>query len=89
MGYLALLWGFDRHEREPWWAVLLAFASGALCAEAAGWLEAAVHVRWPQSSAVLVNLVGESSATIELHMPVERRGWFQPGRWACRYCPLA
>lgn len=40
----------------------------------------AVHVRWPESSAALVNLVDESAVAIPLHMPVQKRGWFRPGR---------
>jgi uncharacterized protein (DUF58 family) len=40
----------------------------------------ALHVKWPKSSEALVNLVEEDSVTLRLHMPVDKRGWFRPGR---------
>jgi len=39
-----------------------------------------LHLKWPQSSEALVNLVDEDSAVVRLHMPVGKRGWFNPGR---------
>lgn len=40
----------------------------------------AIHVKWPDSSSALINLVGETSQSVQLHMPVSKRGWFKPGR---------
>jgi uncharacterized protein (DUF58 family) len=40
----------------------------------------ALHFKWPQSSECLVNLVDEDSARIQLHVEVDKRGWFSPGR---------
>lgn len=40
----------------------------------------ALYLKWPDSSEALVNLVEEDNILIRLHMPVGRRGWFNPGR---------
>lgn len=40
----------------------------------------ALYLKWVGSSEALVNLVDENSAVVSLHMPVDRRGWFSPGR---------
>tara|TARA_R110000823_G_scaffold132777_10_gene261371 strand:+ start:21999 stop:22997 length:999 start_codon:yes stop_codon:yes gene_type:complete len=40
----------------------------------------ALHLKWPDSSAALVSLVEEETARVRLHMRVDRRGWFRPGR---------
>ncbi|MEZ5569158.1 MAG: DUF58 domain-containing protein [Halioglobus sp.] len=40
----------------------------------------ALHVKWPGSTAALVSLVEQETATLRLHMAVSKRGWFRPGR---------
>ena len=40
----------------------------------------ALHLKWANSSEVLVNLVDEDSVIIQLQMAVDNRGWFSPGR---------
>jgi uncharacterized protein (DUF58 family) len=40
----------------------------------------ALHVKWPDSTEALINLVDEDSVNIRLHMAVDQRGWFSPGR---------
>ena len=40
----------------------------------------ALHVKWPQSSETLVNILNDDSVIVRLHMPVGARGWFSPGR---------
>lgn len=40
----------------------------------------ALHLKWPNSSETLVNLVDEDSVIVQLHMAVGSRGWFSPGR---------
>jgi uncharacterized protein (DUF58 family) len=40
----------------------------------------ALHLKWPESSETLVNLVDEDSVKVQLHMAVGKRGWFNPGR---------
>ena len=40
----------------------------------------ALRLKWPQSSEALVNLVDEDSTVVQLHMAVDKRGWFSPGR---------
>jgi len=40
----------------------------------------ALHLKWPESSEALVNLVTEDSVVVQLHVPVGKRGWFSPGR---------
>jgi len=40
----------------------------------------ALHVKWPQSTEALVNIVQDDSVTVRLHMAVGQRGWFKPGR---------
>ncbi len=40
----------------------------------------ALHLQWTDSSAAVVNLVGESSERVSLHTAVGKRGWFNPGR---------
>ncbi|MEZ5572362.1 MAG: DUF58 domain-containing protein [Halioglobus sp.] len=39
-----------------------------------------LFVKWPTSSEALVNLVEQDSVVVQLHMPVDKRGWFHPGR---------
>jgi uncharacterized protein (DUF58 family) len=40
----------------------------------------ALYLKWPGSSEALVNLLDEDSVVVQLHMPVDKRGWFSPGR---------
>jgi uncharacterized protein (DUF58 family) len=40
----------------------------------------ALHLKWPTSSETLVNLVDDDSIKVQLHMAVDKRGWFRPGR---------
>jgi uncharacterized protein (DUF58 family) len=40
----------------------------------------ALHLKWPNSSEALVNLVENDSVKVRLHMAVDKRGWFSPGR---------
>lgn len=40
----------------------------------------ALHLAWPASSDALVNLVEEDAVRVQLHMAVDSRGWFRPGR---------
>jgi uncharacterized protein (DUF58 family) len=40
----------------------------------------ALYLKWPTSSEMLVNLVDADSVKVQLHMPVDKRGWFHPGR---------
>ncbi|MEZ5502573.1 MAG: DUF58 domain-containing protein [Halioglobus sp.] len=40
----------------------------------------ALHVKWPDSSEALISLVEDHSVKVHLHMAVDRRGWFSPGR---------
>ena len=40
----------------------------------------ALYFSWPDGSEILVNLVEEDSARFQLHVPVDKRGWFNPGR---------
>lgn len=40
----------------------------------------ALYLKWPTSSEVLVSLVADDSVMIALHMAVDKRGWFNPGR---------
>ena len=40
----------------------------------------ALYLKWPESSDALVNLVDEDSVVVRLHMAVDKRGWFSPGR---------
>lgn len=39
-----------------------------------------LFLKWPHSSEALVNLVDEDSVKVQLHMAVDKRGWFHPGR---------
>ena len=39
-----------------------------------------LHLRWPNSSEALVNIVGEDTVQVRLHGPVGARGWYNPGR---------
>ena len=39
-----------------------------------------LFLKWPTSGEALVNLVEEDSVTVTLHMAVDKRGWFRPGR---------
>ena len=39
-----------------------------------------LHLKWPGSSEALVNLVDEDTVTVQLHMAVDQRGWYSPGR---------
>jgi uncharacterized protein (DUF58 family) len=40
----------------------------------------ALYLKWPTSSEALVSLVADDSVMIALHMAVDKRGWFNPGR---------
>jgi uncharacterized protein (DUF58 family) len=40
----------------------------------------ALHLQWPGSSEVLVNLVEDDSVRAQLHTPLGARGWYSPGR---------
>ena len=40
----------------------------------------ALHVKWPDSTASMVNLADQDSVQVHLHMAVGERGWFSPGR---------
>ena len=40
----------------------------------------ALHLKWPNSSETLENLIDEDSVIVQLHMSVDSRGWFSPGR---------
>lgn len=40
----------------------------------------ALHLKWPDSTEGLVNLVEEDSVQVHLHMAVGQRGWYRPGR---------
>ena len=40
----------------------------------------ALYLKWPTSSDALVNLVEDDNIKVQLHMPVDKRGWFRPGR---------
>jgi uncharacterized protein (DUF58 family) len=40
----------------------------------------ALHLKWPDSTEALVNLVDEDSIRVNLHNAVGTRGWFSPGR---------
>ena len=39
-----------------------------------------LYLKWPGSSEALVNLVDEDTMTVQLHMLVDKRGWYSPGR---------
>jgi uncharacterized protein (DUF58 family) len=39
-----------------------------------------LYLKWPGSSEALVNLVEEDTVTVQLHMAVDQRGWYSPGR---------
>lgn len=40
----------------------------------------ALHVKWPDSTESLVNLVDEDRIEVQLHTAVSKRGWYSPGR---------
>jgi uncharacterized protein (DUF58 family) len=40
----------------------------------------ALFLKWPESSEALVSLVKEDTVIVRLHLPVDKRGWFSPGR---------
>jgi uncharacterized protein (DUF58 family) len=40
----------------------------------------ALLVKWPKSTASIVNLVEQDQVQVHLHMAVGNRGWFSPGR---------
>ena len=40
----------------------------------------ALLLKWPQSTASVVNLVDQDMVQVHLHMAVGNRGWFSPGR---------
>ena len=40
----------------------------------------ALHLKWPESTASLVNLSDQDTVQVHLHLPVGKRGWFSPGR---------
>jgi uncharacterized protein (DUF58 family) len=39
-----------------------------------------LFLKWPTSSESLVSLVEQDSVAVQLHMAVQKRGWFYPGR---------
>lgn len=39
-----------------------------------------LFLKWPLSSEALVNLVDQDNVKVQLHMAVDKRGWFHPGR---------
>ncbi len=39
-----------------------------------------LHLKWPNSSGTLINLLDEDSVIVQIHMAVDSRGWFNPGR---------
>jgi len=39
-----------------------------------------LHAKWFTSSDAMENLVENDSVRLKLHMPVDKRGWFHPGR---------
>lgn len=39
-----------------------------------------LFLKWPSSSEALVNLVDHDDLKVQLHMAVDKRGWFHPGR---------
>lgn len=72
LAYLTLLWTFDRHEREPWWALLTTFAAGGLCAVLAAELELWIHGLWPYLDALRTgDPVGAAKAAFGVVAPVE------------------
>jgi uncharacterized protein (DUF58 family) len=40
----------------------------------------ALHLKWPESTEGLVNLVDKDRVQVRLHTAVGRRGWYSPGR---------
>ena len=40
----------------------------------------ALHLKWPDSTDGLVNLVGVDKVRVQLHTAVGKRGWYSPGR---------
>ena len=40
----------------------------------------ALHLKWPDSTEGLVNLVGVDKVRVQLHTAVGKRGWYSPGR---------
>lgn len=40
----------------------------------------ALYLKWPASSENIINLVEDDSLKVHLHMLVDKRGWFHPGR---------
>ena len=40
----------------------------------------ALHLKWPDSTEALVNIVDQDSIRVSLHNAVGNRGWFSPGR---------
>ena len=40
----------------------------------------ALHLKWPDSTETLVNLVHEDRVEVQLHTAVGKRGWYSPGR---------
>lgn len=40
----------------------------------------ALYLKWPASSETIINLVEDDNVKVQLHMPVDKRGWFHPGR---------
>lgn len=39
-----------------------------------------LHLRWPNSTESLINLVDRDKVQVKLHTPVGSRGWYNPGR---------
>jgi uncharacterized protein (DUF58 family) len=40
----------------------------------------ALHLKWPESAAALINVADQDSVQVRLRMPVGNRGWYSPGR---------
>ncbi len=40
----------------------------------------ALYLKWPDSSASIINLVEQDTVQVQLHIAVGGRGWFSPGR---------
>ncbi|NQX88369.1 MAG: DUF58 domain-containing protein [Halioglobus sp.] len=39
-----------------------------------------LYLSWREGSDALINLLDEDSAVVHLHVPVDKRGWYSPGR---------
>lgn len=45
-----------------------------------------LHLKWPNSTESIVNLVDTDKVQVQLHMEVGKRGWFSPGRLLVESC---